>query len=156
MKTNKELKIEIWNNIHSKIKHLDEYYNTELMGIEDDSVYFHPTFVLDENSFITSQCDINNKHLYALRYQCGDMSVDIYDDIFEAIVIGYSVNKDRVMSILNIMIRIKDHSNKINGYIQDFIHNQLIGNSIEETTKNLISELKIQNEILKNINNNGK
>ena len=42
-------KLELWDTIKSKYSHLENYCTIELVGIEDESPYFHPRFILDEN-----------------------------------------------------------------------------------------------------------
>lgn len=154
--SNSEKKAQQWSNLYERYKHLEQYCNIVLDGIDDDSMYFHPRFVLDENTYITSQSDIGDNltfgKLYAMRLfstvDGHNIQIEISDDIFDNIIIGYSTNRDIVILAATTLSRVKDHINQLNMYVNDYITNILIGNSLNGITQNFISELKAVNNVV--------
>lgn len=154
--TNSEKKLQKWSNLYERYKHLEQYCDIVLDGIDDESIYFHPRFVLDENTYITSQSDVGDKltggELYAMRLfstvNGNNIGIEIYDDIFDNIVIGYHTNRDVVILAATTLSRVKNHINQLNMYVNDYVTNILIGSSLNNITQNFISELQAVNNVV--------
>ena len=145
--TNQKLKQEQFNKLLELFKHLEPYCTITARGLEDNSIYFHPVFKLSEEVYISAQSDIGadkNIKIYALKLYSTEpqFNVDIYEEILDAVVIGYFTNKPLVELALNTLSKIRDHENKIQMYTTDYINNLLVGESISELTKQFINELK--------------
>jgi hypothetical protein len=153
-------KQQVWDLIYPQIKHLESYFTLDLRGIKDDSEYFHPQFILDDNFRIETQCDVESTYMYA--YKChiknGErlMCIEIDESIFDAIVIGYSVNKDLVLYALQVMSKIQDHTYQLRDYCNDYIRNLLIGNSVDEVSNAFINEIKTTSAVIKAIQKNNR
>jgi hypothetical protein len=152
-------KKELWQNIYKKVSHLENYCKIELTGIEEETIYFHPTFIVDETFKITSQCDIGNQHLYALNAQfTGDrfFSVNIDETLLDAVIVGYHTNRETVMFALDTLIKVKGHIDNLNFYTSEYINNILLGNSVNEVTNLFINELQSTNKIVSFMQNKNK
>ena len=150
--TNSEKKIAQWNDQLKSFNHLENYCKIEVRGLEDDNIYYHPIFILDENVCIYSQADIgNNKSIYALRFQVSEpnhFSVEIYESLLDNVIVGYSTNKESVMLALNTLTKVKDHVRKLDSYANEYINNILIGDSLEELGKSFIEEIRTTNKLI--------
>jgi hypothetical protein len=150
---NTEKKQKVWDMIYPKIKHLEDYCTINLRGIEDDTIYFHPQFIIDETFEITSQCDTGNRYIYALRANIKQedgttFSMDIYDDLLTPVITGYKTNKTIVIEALNTLIKVKNHIAELNNYSNDYIHNLLMSNSIDAISNAFINEIKATNKLI--------
>ena len=145
-------KLELWDTIKSKYSHLENYCIIELGGIEDESPYFHPRFILDENTYISGQCDTSNKYLYALRFnytsEINPIYIEIQDSLLDSLVTGWTCNKEIVKVALDTMSKLNNHINNLNCYVNDYITNMLIGNSIKEVSDVFIGEIKTTSKLV--------
>lgn len=152
--TNQEKKHKKFEDIISKYTHLESYCTIEVKGLDDDAVYFHTTFKIADNVYITSQSDIGSNssmNIYALRFIIIDTihhSIDISEDLLTPIIIGYHTNKDIVMLALKTLSNIKNHINQLNMYTSEYVNNILIGNSIKDVTQHFINELNATNKAI--------
>ena len=156
---NSEKKQNVWDLLYPSVNHLESYFKLDLKGIDDESQYFHPIFILDEHFSITTQCDISNKCLYAIR--CNYKSklgeneqVEIDISLFENIVIGYHINKEATMYVINIISKIRRHIGNLRDYCDEYVRHVLIGNSIEEISSAFISEIKTTTIVINNMKKN--
>lgn len=141
--TNQQQKQKLWEEIKKKHSHLESYCTIKVKGLEDDNVYFHPIFVLDETTEIKGQCDTKNKHIYALNVYINNEHVcDIYDSFLEPCVIGWTQNKEIVLFALDSLFKLKNHVNRINSLSNEFISNILVSNAVEEEANMLINEVR--------------
>ena len=145
-------KLELWDTIKSKYSHLENYCTIELVGIEDESPYFHPRFILDENTYISGQCDTSNKSLYALRFnhtsKINPIYIEIQDSLLDSLVTGWTCNKEIVKVALETLSKLNNHINNLNYYVNDYITNMLIGNSIKEVSDVFIGEIKTTSKLV--------
>lgn len=145
-------KLELWDTIKSKYSHLENYCTIELGGIEDESPYFHPRFILDGNTYISGQCDIDNKSLYALRFnhtsEINPIYIEIQDSLLDSLVTGWTCNKEIVKVALETLSKLNNHINNLNCYVNDYITNILIGNSIKEVSDVFIGEIKTTSKLV--------
>lgn len=150
--TNSEKKLNQWNEQLKSFSHLENYCKIEVRGLEDDNIYYHPTFILDENVSIHSQADIgNNKSIYAMRFQVSKpsyFSVEIYESLLDNVVFGYLTNKESVMLALETLSKIRDHVRKLESYADEYVNNILLGDSLEELGKSFIEEIKTTNKMI--------
>jgi len=157
--TNKEKKHEKWGKMLSNYKHLENYCTIQARGIDDDTIYFHPTFTMSDDVCITSQSDTgHNTGMYALRFVIKNEShftVDIHEDLLSPIIIGYTTNKEVVMLALKTLHNIRVHINNINMYTSEYINNLLIGNSINDVTRQFINELDATNKAVEFLQKQG-
>ena len=150
--SNRDQKHNMYTELLSKYKHLENYCKIEVRGLDDDNVYFHISFVINENVFITSQSDCaNNREIgvYALNYNDTTstiVNVGIYEDLLTPIIIGYHTNKAVVSLALTTLHQVKKHISQLDSYTTEYINNLLIGSSIKETTNHFISELNAVNK----------
>jgi hypothetical protein len=158
---NQEKKQQLYEKQLLNFKHLENYYEPKAKGLEDASVYFHVEFWLDEKTYISSQSDIGNNserhYPYAMRLNIisdnKTESIEIFENWFENIVISWSANKERVMSSLKTLSRVREHMRKIECYAVDYVNNLIIGESINDITNNCIYELKTVNKLVQQIEN---
>jgi len=148
--TNIELKHKLWNELSKKYTHLNDFCSITLRGIDEDNQYFHPTFTINEDVFISGQCDIKNSHVYALRFVwlTKGINIDIADNLLDPLIIGCHTNKEAVELAMDTMAKVRNHINTLNGYTNDYITNILIGNSIDEVTDVFINELKANQKLI--------
>jgi hypothetical protein len=150
--TNKEKKHIKWNQLLINYKHLEKYCIIEAKGIDDDNIYFHPTFTISNNVYVTSQADCGrNNEIYAFKFIINDGQyyfVDIPEILLSEIIIGYNTNKDMVMLALKTLANIRNHINNINMYTTEYVNHLLIGNSIKDVTKHFINELDATNKAI--------
>lgn len=148
--TNQEKKHKKWNELLTNYKHLESYCMIEAKGIDDDNIYFHPTFTISNDVYITSQADCgHNNGIYAFKFVINNGSyhcVEIPEEILSEIIIGYTNNKDIVMLALKTLSNIRTHINNISNYTTEYVHNLLIGNSIKDVTQHFINELDATNK----------
>jgi len=148
--TNQEKKHKKWNELFPKYKHLESYCIIEAKGIDDDNIYFHPTFTISNDVYIKSQSDCgHNNGVYAFKFIINNVSyycVDIPEEILSEIIIGYTTNKDLVMLALTTLSNIRTHINNINSYTSEYVHHILIGNTIKDVTQHFINELDATNK----------
>jgi hypothetical protein len=147
---NKELKNKIWSKLRKKYAHLYDFCTINLRGIDNDEQYFHPSFIINDDVSITSQCDTTNKHIYAIRFNwiSKGISIEINDDLLSAIIIGFHTNKESVELAMDTMAKVRNHINTLNNYTNDYITNILIGNSVNEVTDSFINELKANQKLI--------
>jgi len=154
---NSEKKQELWEKLKSNYSHLENYCTIELRGILDEEIYFHPTFIIDEETKITTQSDINNNNIYAANFSSTSgtktFSIEIYADLILNIIIGYHTNKETVMLALDTLYKVREHSRNIETYINDYVNNILIGASVKEITNSFINELKTTSSVVEFIQN---
>lgn len=156
MKTNTEKKQEKYNEQIKRYIHLKSYLTLEPKGLEDDSIYYHINFHLDENTFISSQCDVGNNYVnimpYALKLnrKVNDLTeqIDIYESWFDKIVISWLTNRECVLNALTILQRVKEHIRDIESFTTDYVNNLIIGESINDITNKMILELKTVNSLV--------
>ena len=145
-------KLELWDTIKSKYSHLENYCTIELGGIEDESPYFHPRFILDENTYISGQCDTSNESVYALRFnhtsKINPICIEIQDFLLDSIITGWTCNKEIVKTALETLSKLNNHINNLNCYVNDYITNMLIGNSIKEVSDAFIGEIKTTSKLV--------
>ena len=145
-------KLELWDTIKSKYSHLENYCTIELGGIENESPYFHPRFILDENTYISGQCDTSSKYVYALRFnhtsEINPIYIEIQDSLLDSLVTGWTCNKEIVKVALETLSKLNNHINNLNCYVNDYITNILIGNSIKEVSDVFIGEIKTTSKLV--------
>jgi hypothetical protein len=150
--TNQEKKHQLWESLLTKFKHLENYCKIEVRGLDEDSVYFHPVFVLDEKTKITSQGDTKNRYIYALNFGIQTdyeyFNIELSDDLLDNVVIGYHTNKEVVLLALSTLDKVRKHINQLNMFTTDYVNNILIGNSITDVTDSFVNELKATNAIV--------
>jgi hypothetical protein len=149
---NQELKSKQWAEQLKEFSHLENYCTISVDGLDNDNVYYHPFFNLDENAYISSQGDIsNNKQLYALNFNVKDpvcFSVSIGDSLLDSVIVGYHTNKESVMMALKTISKIRDHIRNLETYSEDYINSILLGESLEEISNSFINEIKTTNKLL--------
>ena len=149
---NQEKKKEFWEKLRTKYTHLLNYCEIAAHGLDDDNIYFHPVFKINENTYISSQCDIgHNNDIYALNFYTENpenFNITIDNSLLDSVIIGYHTNRDIVLLALNTLYRVRNHISQLNNYTTDYIINILLGNSIQEVTKQFISELQATNQIV--------
>ena len=151
--TNAEKKAKLWETMLPKYQHLEPYCDIDVRGIDEDSIYFHPVFKLDDKTIITAQGDINNttRHLYAFTLSQENFSADIYEEILDAVVIGWHTNKDLVYTALDKLAKVRNHVRTLEMYTTDYVMNILIGESLDDLTNSFIQEIKTTSRVLNNI-----
>ena len=157
-------KQEHWEKTCEKYKHLKTYcIRIEAKGIEDETIYYHPHFYLDETHYVSAQADIEklpHLALYATRYisQEGERysSVDIPVEIMDAVVMGFTMNKEIVEVALDILSRLEDYLEKVKAYVNDYTMSLLVGNSATEITRQIISDLQATNKLIEMMQKNRK
>lgn len=153
--TNQEKKQKKYEELIFKYKHLENYCKIEATGLNDDYIYFHLKFKINNDDvYIYSQSDVgpnSEMSIYALKFITNLPSyycIDISEELLTAIIIGYSTNKDVVMMALTTLGNIKNHINQLNMYTSEYVNNILIGNSVKDVTQHFINELNATNKAI--------
>lgn len=148
--TNAEKKAELWKKLLSKYQHLEAYCDIDVRGIDEDSIYFHPVFKLDDNTIITAQGDINSNvgDIYAFRLSQEKFSAEIHAEILDAVVIGWYTNKELVYTALDTLDKVRNHVRTLEMYTTDYITNILTGESLDDLTNSFIQEIKATSRIV--------
>jgi len=149
--TTQEKKQQHWEKIIAKFNHLENYCTIVVNGLDDNNIYFHPIFKINEDDiYISGQCDVqHNNGIYGLRFIVNKpkyYSIEIHEGLINAIVMGYHTNKDNLMLAMTTLGNLRDHINALNGYATEYVNHILIGNSIKETTQSIINELNVANK----------
>lgn len=147
--TNTEKKQELFNKIKDSYKHLENYCNITVQGLDEDNIYFHVRFELGDGVFISSQSDTGGYPLiYALRVYIDGQSIEIPDDLLDNVIIGYDKNKDAVLLALKTLKKINSHVNKLHSYSSEYIMNIITGASVQELTNVFINELRATSQVV--------
>ena len=153
--SNAEKKQKVWDEIYPTISHLEQYFKIETQRIDDQSQYFHPEFILDENFKIRCQCDIGNIYMYAIRcmYTQGEIDIELEIDssLFENVVIGYHLNKEATMYALNTISKIRTHIGNLRDYCDEYVRGVLMGDAMDAISMNFINEIKNTTEVIKHM-----
>ena len=140
--SNHEAKLKVWDIIYPTIQHISHLCEIELRGIDNDDPYFHPIFKL-EDAEIRTQCDVSNNHMYAARFYCDDMCVDLSHEQIPNIVAGYVANREKVLFALTTMSKIKSQINTLHGLAHDYFQTVIVGESHKELSEQIINELRV-------------
>jgi hypothetical protein len=147
--TNLEKKHELWNTLKTRYSHLENYCTIELPGIDEDNIYFHPIFIIDSETRITSQADIgNNNTIYATNFISSNFQIEVNESLISNIIIGYHTNKEAVILALDTLYKVREHMRKVERYTNEYITNILVGNSIKEITNAFINEIKTTSSVI--------
>lgn len=150
--TNQEIKQQIFADVKKKYSHLSNYCTIESSGLDDDGKYFHPRLVINEDVFISSQCDTNSKNIYALRfhYKIGDLTelVEIEDFLIDNVIVGWHTNNEKLLLAISTLHKVRNHINNLNNYANDYIIQILMGNSLGELTTLFINEFKTTQSLI--------
>ena len=152
--TNKEKKQTHSEKIIQKFKHLESHCTIILNGIDDDSIYYHPTFVIEEGVYIRSQADIDSN--YNSSFYCPKFTsekdniygVEIYEDHLENVIVAYKLKKDAVLLAFDTLKKVNAHVEKMRQYTNEYINNLLIGNSITALSNDFINEIKTTTKVI--------
>lgn len=146
---NQQKKQELFIELTSKYRHLEKYCKIKATGIDNEDIYFHIQFLINDKVFIHSQSDIKNSNgIYALRFIADGFSVDIDESLLTSIIIGYHTNENIVMLALNTLGNLRSHTEQLRNYTSEYVRNILIGNSVKETTSLFINELDATNKAI--------
>ena len=150
---NKQRKEELWERLKSNYSHLENYCTINLRGIEDDTMYFHPTFIIDSEAKITTQCDVGtNNNLYAFRFELASEKrsfvTELYESAVQNVIIGYHTNKEAVILALDTLYKVREHTRNIENYTHEYINGVLLGSSIKEITNAFINELNTTSKVV--------
>lgn len=149
--TNSEKKQEIWAKIAPKFSHLENHCTISLVGIDDDSIYFHPTFEIEEGVSIRCQADGNRSSLYAPTFNSqGDniFGLSINDQLIENVIVAWKQNKEIVLIAFDTLKKVNNHVETMKQYTNEYVNNLLIGNSIEQLSGDFINEIKTTTTII--------
>jgi hypothetical protein len=153
-----EKKQQIFADVKKKYSHLTNYCTIDAQGLGDESPYFHPRFVINEDVYISAQCDTKTIYPYAFRvnFKTDDVSqcVEIYDGLLDNVIIGWHANKEKVLLAISTLHKVKNHINNLNNYANDYIIQILVGNSLGELTTAFINEFKATQSLIDYIDNN--
>lgn len=152
--TNQEKKQEHWAKIAPKYSHLENHCTIELVGIDDDSIYYHPRFNIEEGVFITTQADVGNnfnRKFYAPRFTSNAdslYSIELYEDHLESVIVSWKQNKDVVILAFDTLQKVNSHVDKMRQYTTDYINNLLIGSSVSQLSNDFINEIKTATKVI--------
>jgi hypothetical protein len=150
--TNQEKKQQIFADVQKKYSHLSSYCTIEARGLDDDSLYFHPTFIISEDVSVTSQGDTINNYIYAMRinYKINGVTevVDVPDNLLDQIIVGWHTNQDKVLLAISTLQKVRNHINNLNDYASDYVVQLLMGNSLNELTNSFINEFKTTQKLI--------
>ena len=68
--------------------------------------------------------------------------------MLDSIVTGWTCNKEIIKVALETMNKLNTHVNNLNCYVNDYITNMLIGNSIKELSDAFIGEIKTTSKLV--------
>lgn len=128
-----KLKKEHWKKVKSKfIEGVPKRFTIEVDGLEDNSKYYHPRIILNENLCITSQCDLETNHVYAERIEFSKKFTD--NGRVYPLTLDLSLNEHRDY-ILNNFEKVESKLLKDIEQIRKLI---ALKNSIEKAKENII------------------
>lgn len=150
--TNQEIKQQIFADVQKKYSHLSNYCSIEAKGVDDNSIYLHPRFVINEDVFIHCQCDTQNKNVYAARfhYKVDGVTevVEIGDFLIDNVIVGWHTNNDKVLLAISTLYKVRNHITNLNNFANDYIIQILMGNSLGELTTLFINEFKTTQSLI--------
>ena len=149
---NQELKKELWDKWLSENNHLENYCTIECEGLDDNAVYFHPKFILNENFRIRCQSDTGNKIIYACKLQMtNDGLYEEYEipyEWIESVIIGFSNNQEKVVFAIKTFRKIQSHIGTLRDLNFQYVNEIILGNGLKEVTNAITNELRITTEVL--------
>lgn len=144
-------KQEHWNNIKEKYRFADSLVKLELKGVNDDSGYYHPRFIFEDGNFISGQCDLGNKDLYAVNFHIEGTSIPIFIDLIQPIILSYKKNKSYASRLLLLHSDIQSQIGSIRDLAGQYFTEAFIDNTITETKDLLINKINITTELVSHI-----
>jgi hypothetical protein len=160
--TNQEKKQQHWAKISSKFKHLENHCTIKLKGIEDDSIYYHPTFGIEKGVYISSQCDVGNNFntsLYCPRFTSESdniYGIELYESYMENVIVSWKLNKEVTILAFDTLKKVNSHVEKMRQYTNEYVNNLLVGNSIVELSNDFINEIKTTTQLINLMQKNNK
>lgn len=151
---NQQKKQAHFEKIIQKCKHLENHCTIVLKGIDDDSIYYHPTFVIEEGVYITTQADVGNNYnssFYCPRFTSEKdniYGIEIYEAHLENVIVSWKMNKDAVLLAFDTLSKVNMHVDKMRQYTVEYINNLLIGNSITALSNDFINEIKTTTKVI--------
>jgi hypothetical protein len=153
--TNQDKKQHHWDKISNKFKHLENHCTIKLQGIEDDSIYYHPKFIIEEGVYIISQCDIgnnSNSSPYCHRFTSESdniYGIELYEGYLENVIVSWKINKEVTILAFDTFKKVNSHIEKMRQYTNEYVNNLLVGNSIVELSNDFINEIKTTTQVIK-------
>jgi len=152
--TNQEKKQAHWDRISQNCKHLEPHCTIVLQGIEDDSIYYHPKFIIEEGVYIMAQADVDNnfnQNFYCPRFTSEKNNIygiEIYEACLENVIVSWKMNKDVVLLAFDTLKKVNAHVEKMRQYTTEYINNLLIGNSVATLSNDFINEIKTTTKVI--------
>jgi len=152
---NQELKKELWGKWLSENNHLENYCTIECEGLDNNTLYFHPTFILNEQFKIRCQSDIGNKIIYACKFKLtNDGLFEEYEipyEWIESVIIGFSNNQEKVVFAIKTFRKIQSHIGTLRDLNFQYVNDIILGNGLKEVTNAITNELRITTEVLQTL-----
>jgi hypothetical protein len=153
--TNQELKKELWDKWLFENKHLENYCTIECEGLDDNTLYFHPNFILNEQFKIRCQSDTGNKVIYACKFQVTNDGLYEENEIpyewLESVIIGFSQNQEKVVFAIKTFYKIQSHIGTLRDLNFRYVNDIILGNGLKEVTNAITNELRITTEVLETL-----
>ncbi len=164
METIQEKKQKQAEKVKNKLKHLEEHCVLTFEGLEQDNVYFHPVITIEKGVTIRMQCDVGSNYNYDNVFYCPTFSsvndnifsVKLDENLVDNVVLVWKNNKESVIIAFDTLNKIGKHVDKLRNYTNDYITNLLIGNSVNDLSKDFINEIKTTTSVINFMQKNTK
>ena len=152
---NQELKKELWDKWLRENNHLENYCTIECEGLDNNNVYFNPTFILNQHLKIMCQSDTGNKIIYACKFQVtNDGLYEEYEipyEWLESVIIGFSQNQERVIFALKTFRKMQVHIGTLRDLNFQYVNEIILGNGLKEVTNAITNQLRITTDVLETL-----
>ena len=130
---NSELKKVHWKKIKKDfISKIPTRFKLDIEGLEDESEYYHPIIILNDELIIRGQCSLGFEDVYALSIHFKN-KVEIGSYLYNA-ELGID-NDDKLLYLLNNFEKIREY---LNESLKEIIKLESLKNSLSVIQKDLI------------------
>lgn len=127
------VKLKKWKELKSFFDFMPESAELNLVGIEDESIYFHPTYKISEKITIRCQCDIDSNSPYGFELKA-NKGIKINGYLFRA---SLRIDKEQIKYVV-------ENYDKIESEIESSLNRQVVLFDLEQRIS------KFRNELLSN------
>ena len=129
---NSELKKAHWKKIKKDfIPKIPKKFNLDIEGLEDESEYYHPIIILDDELIIRGQCSLGFEDVYALSIHF-KTKAEIGSYLYKA---ELGIDDDKLLYLLNNFEKIREY---LNESLKEIIKLESLKYSLSVIQKDLI------------------
>ena len=145
---NSELKKAHWKKIKKDfISKIPKRFNLDIEGLEDESEYYHPIIILDDELIIRGQCSLGFEDVYALSIHF-KTKAEIGSYLYKA---ELGIDDDKLLYLLNNFEKIREY---LNESLKEIIKLESLKYSLSVIQKDLICHSVSKNIDKQKLKNN--